>query len=78
MGLIVSEKNFKKLDLIAKRERSPVYVVGKIKDDKKFVFKNNINGNKPIDLKLKHLFGETPKTKIIDFERKIQLWKNFL
>ncbi len=75
MGLIISEKNFKKLDLIAKRERSPLYVVGKIKDDKKFVFKNNINGNKPIDLKLKHLFGETPKTKIIDFERKFNYGK---
>ena len=75
MGLIISEKNFKKLDLIAKRERAPIYVVGKIKDDKKFVFKNNVSGNKPIDLKLKHLFGDTPKTKIIDSKRKFNYRK---
>ena len=66
MGLIISKKNFKKLNLIAKRERTPMYVVGEIKDDKRFVFKNNLNGKKPIDLKLKHLFGDVPKTNIID------------
>ena len=69
MGLIISEKSFKKLDLIASRERAPIYIVGKIKDDKKFVFKNTLNGNKPIDLKLKHLFGDVPKTKIFDSKR---------
>ena len=66
MGLIVSEKNLEILEKIAKRERSPIYVVGKVTNDNKFIFESPTKGTKPMDLNLEDMFGSSPKTIMID------------
>jgi phosphoribosylformylglycinamidine synthase len=66
MGLIVSEKNLEILEKIAKRERSPIYVVGKVTNDNKFIFESPTKGTKPMDLNLEDMFGSSPKTVMID------------
>ena len=71
MGLIVSEKNLEMLAKIAKRERSPIYVVGKVTNDNKFIFESPTKGTKPMDLNLEDMFGSSPKTVMIDQKIKI-------
>ena len=71
MGLIVSEKNLEMLEKIAKRERSPIYVVGKVTNDNKFIFESPTKGTKPMDLNLEDMFGSSPKTIMIDQKIKI-------
>ena len=71
MGLIVSEKNLEMLEKIAKRERSPIYVVGKVTNDNKFIFESPTKETKPMDLNLEDMFGSSPKTIMIDQKIKI-------
>ena len=66
MGLIVAPKDVKLLRDICKRERAPIYLVGKVTGDEHFTFVNKITDQKPIDLELKSLFGSSPKTKMYD------------
>ena len=47
---------------IAERERAPFYVIGETTGDHRFTFENANNGDKPIDLELKDMFGNPPKT----------------
>lgn len=61
MGLLIPEEAVTKIERIAERERSPMYVVGNTTNDMKFVFEQK-NGQNPIDLKLEDFFGKTPKT----------------
>ena len=72
MGLILSEKDARLLKKIAKRERAPYYLVGKVTGDKHFSFVNDINGEKPIDLSINSLFGDAPKTSLFDEKKKIE------
>ena len=71
MGLIVSEKNLEILEKIAKRERSPIYIVGKVTNDNKFIFESPTKGTKPMNLNLEDMFGSSPKTIMIDQKIKI-------
>ena len=71
MGLIVSEKNLEILEKIAKRERSPIYIVGRVTNDNKFIFESPTKGTKPMDLNLEDMFGSSPKTIMIDQKNKI-------
>ncbi len=64
MGLIIDKKNFDLLNRIAKRERSPIYEVGKVTNDMRFVFKGKIVN--PIDLDLADMFGSSPTTVLKD------------
>ena len=66
MGLIVSPKTLPKLQRIAERERAPIFEVGQITDDQKFVVASQKNQSKPIDLSLADFFGKTPKTELKD------------
>ena len=66
MGLIIDADHFELLERIAKRERSPIYEVGKITDDQRFVFYRSSNNEKPIDLALDAMFGSSPKTVMKD------------
>lgn len=66
MGLIVHADAIAELEKIASRERTPMYVVGEITGDKKFVVENPASGEKPIDLEIDHLLGKTPRTVILD------------
>lgn len=66
MGLILSPKDTETLKKIAERERAPFYEVGIITGDHRFVFESKTNGDKPMDLDLAHLFGNSPKTVMKD------------
>lgn len=66
MGLVIAEEDITLMEDIAKRERCPMYVVGDITNDKKFVFENRETGERCIDLKLEDFFGNPPKTIIKD------------
>ncbi len=61
MGLVLHEKDVAKVNAIADRERSPMYVVGEVTGDMQFVFKRR-SGQNPIDLKLEYFFAKPPKT----------------
>lgn len=62
MGLVMKEKDVITLQHISDRERAPMYVIGETTGDMKFTFENANTGEKPIDLELKDMFGNPPKT----------------
>ena len=66
MGLVINEKYIKNLEKIADRERAPIYVVGDITGDNRFVFENKKTGQNPMDWELSHMFGSSPKTVLTD------------
>ena len=72
MGMVLSPENIEKLSRIAQRERSPMYVVGKASNDKRFVF--DTEGRKPINMDLADFFGKPPKTLLEDI-RKVSSFK---
>jgi len=65
MGLIINKSDFETLKNIAKRERSPIYEVGKVTNDMHFIFKGKDTKN-PIDLSLADFFGSSPQTVMKD------------
>jgi len=69
MGLVLKKKDYKKLEEIAKRERSPIYKVGEVSNDQRFVIEEN-DESCPVDLKLEYLFGKPPKTVLTDTTEK--------
>ena len=71
MGLILSEKDARLLETIAQRERAPFYIVGQVTGDQHFSFVNDVNGDKPIDLAIDSLFGDAPKTTLLDKKKKL-------
>jgi phosphoribosylformylglycinamidine synthase len=66
MGLVIKEDDLEKLKRIAKRERSPLYDVGKVTGDLRFTFESSSSGIRPMDLKLEDMFGSSPKTIMTD------------
>lgn len=62
MGLVIGEKDMALLDRIATRERSPMYDVGEVTGDHRFIFGSEKTGQKPMDLELSDMFGSSPKT----------------
>jgi phosphoribosylformylglycinamidine synthase len=62
MGLVIKEEFIDELKAIAERERAPMYVIGDTTNDKMFVFEKVETGEKPINWKLEHMFGNPPKT----------------
>ncbi|MDO7569761.1 MAG: phosphoribosylformylglycinamidine synthase, partial [Flavobacteriaceae bacterium] len=71
MGLIINPKDQALLERIASRERAPMYVVGKVTEDHLFIFLDEKNETKPIDLHLDALFGSAPKTIMKDEHLKV-------
>jgi len=71
MGLIINPKDQALLERIASRERAPIYVVGKVTEDHLFIFIDENNKTKPIDLHLDALFGSAPKTILNDTHQKV-------
>ncbi len=65
MGLVVKEKDIDHIARIAERERAPMYVVGETTGDDRFVFERE-NGERPIDLAMADMFGNSPKTVMVD------------
>jgi phosphoribosylformylglycinamidine synthase len=66
MGLLMKQKDLDLLTRIAERERAPIYIIGEVTGDQYFTFEDPETGEKPIDLSLASLFGEPPKTIMID------------
>ncbi len=66
MGLVMKEEDVAVLQKVADRERAPMYVIGETTGDMKFTFENAETGEKPIDLELKDMFGNPPKTVMED------------
>lgn len=62
MGLVMKEKDVAALKRVADRERAPMYVIGETIGDMKFTFENAKTQETPIDLELKDMFGNPPKT----------------
>jgi phosphoribosylformylglycinamidine synthase len=61
MGMVINEKDIERVEKIAKRERAPLYVVGETTNDHRLVFEQS-NGEKPIDLAVEDMLGNSPKT----------------
>ncbi|HNP33494.1 MAG TPA: phosphoribosylformylglycinamidine synthase [Flavobacterium sp.] len=62
MGLVIGQKDIEKLQRIADRERSPIYLVGNVTDNNRFTFESKSTGAKPMDFALEDMFGSSPKT----------------
>ena len=61
MGLLVKQQDIARIERIASRERSPIYVVGETTGDMKFTFRQP-DGACPIDMELEDFFGKPPVT----------------
>ncbi len=66
MGMVIRPADADIVVNVSERERAPVYVIGEITGDYQFTFENSKTGEKPIDLSLEALFGDPPRTTIID------------
>ena len=66
MGLVIGEDDIPLLERIAARERSPMYEVGEVSGDHRFVFRSKKKGDTPMDLELADMFGSSPKTIMTD------------
>ena len=66
MGLVISEKDFNKLKEICDRERAPIYKVGKVIENGRFLVRSNSKNETAIDLELADFFGNSPKTILKD------------
>jgi phosphoribosylformylglycinamidine synthase len=66
MGLVMKHSDIDELKKIAERERAPIYIIGEITGDHQFTFENSRTGEKPIDLTLEALFGDPPRTTMVD------------
>lgn len=75
MGLVIDESNLDVLKKISERERAPFYNVGEITNDMNFSFESSLDGRKPIDMKLNHYFGSSPKTIMTDSRVKANFTK---
>ena len=60
--MVMKERDVMTLQKIADRERATMYIIGETTGDMKFTFENAETGEKPIDLELKDMFGNPPKT----------------
>jgi len=65
MGLLVKKEDIERIEQIASRERSPMYVVGETTGDMRFTFRSS-EGDNPIDMELEDFFGKPPVTVMED------------
>ncbi|MBK9737425.1 MAG: phosphoribosylformylglycinamidine synthase [Saprospiraceae bacterium] len=72
MGLVVKEEDVELLQTIADRERAPMYVVGEITNNNRFVFHSEKTNDSPMNLALADIFGNSPKMIITDDTKSIQ------
>ncbi len=65
MGLLLKKEDLERVQKIAERERSPMYVVGETTGDMQFVFEQK-DGQKPLNMQLADFFGKPPRTVMND------------
>lgn len=70
MGLAIQEKDLDLLKRISDRERAPMYVIGEATGNKHLCFEKEGQAKKPIDFKVRHLLGSSPKTILTDTSTK--------
>ncbi len=66
MGLVISQSDLETLQRIADRERAPMYEVGVVTGDHRFVVESGTTGAKTIDFALEDLFGSSPRSILVD------------
>lgn len=66
MGLIIGQGDLGQLQTVAERERAPMYTVGEVTGDHRFIFQSGSSGEKPLDYALSDFFGSSPKTVMTD------------
>ncbi|MCS6832128.1 MAG: phosphoribosylformylglycinamidine synthase, partial [Flammeovirgaceae bacterium] len=71
MGLVISTEDLPLLRRIAERERAPFYVVGKVTNNHRLTFQHTLTQEVPIDLPLENLFGNPPKTVMVDKQKTV-------
>lgn len=74
IGLVLKAEDINKVSKIAKRERSPMYIIGEVTENMQFVFEKK-NGTRPLDMHLNDFFGELPRIIINDITVK-ETFKN--
>ncbi len=62
MGLVVARDDISLLQRVAHRERSPIYDVGQVTGDDRFIFQSSNSSVRPMDLALTDMFGSSPQT----------------
>lgn len=62
MGLVMAEKDVTDFKKVAERERAPIYEVGMVTEDDRFLIASKTKGDKPMDFCLSDMFGSSPKT----------------
>lgn len=62
MGLVIAKEHLDVLEKVAERERAPLYNVGEVTDNHRFIFESKSSGLKPMDLDIDDMFGSSPKT----------------
>ena len=75
MGLVIMHEDLTVLEATAERERAPLYVIGEITDDKRFVFEDSRTQDRPMDLALEDMFGSVPVTLMEDRTVKTEFYK---
>lgn len=65
MGVAIKNTDIGYLSDVSNRERAPFYIVGEATGDQAFTMQNK-HGQKPIDLKIDHLIGSSPKITLKD------------
>lgn len=65
MGLLLKKEDIERVQKIAERERSPMYVVGETTGDMQFIFEQ-ADGQKPLNMQLSDFFGKPPRTVMND------------
>lgn len=65
MGMVIDKSDIDRVRRIAERERAPFYTVGQTTNDMRLVFSYK-DGERPIDLALSEMFGQTPHTEMTD------------
>ncbi len=66
MGLVIGASDVDLLQRIADRERAPMYEIGEVTGDQRFIIQSSTTREKPMDLALEDMFGSSPKTIITD------------
>jgi phosphoribosylformylglycinamidine synthase len=66
MGLLIEPEDWELLESIARRESCPIYNVGEITGDGKFVVVDETTGDRPFDLKIDDIIGNPPRMVIYD------------
>jgi len=73
MAILIEKENLSLIEKIAADERCPIYNIGEITGDGRFIFKDEITGEEPFNFSIKDMFGKPPKTVMTDTTQPLKL-----